>query len=118
MEYADGTRRILYRFSAHSLCGKSNFSEDFKMSKTKSTEEFIQYHKDGSIWARGQVIGDVPEGYWEWFRKEGTIMRSGSFRNGIQIGKWTTYDKQGAVYKVTDMKDDPKNTKKTIVERQ
>lgn len=87
------------------------------MGNLKGIEEFIQYHKDGSIWGKGQVIGVVPEGYWEWFRKEGTIMRSGRFRAGIQVGEWTTYDKDGAVYKVTDMKDGPKNGKKAVVER-
>jgi antitoxin component YwqK of YwqJK toxin-antitoxin module len=80
-------------------------------------QEFIQYHKDGSIWAKGQLFGDLPTGYWEWFRKDGTIMRSGYFRDGIQVGMWTTYDKQGAVYKVTDKKDGRKGAAKTIVER-
>lgn len=63
----------------------------------------IEYHKDGSVWAKGQTLNGVPVGYWEWFRKEGTIMRSGSFDEaGNQVGEWTTYDRQGAVYKVTD----------------
>jgi antitoxin component YwqK of YwqJK toxin-antitoxin module len=87
------------------------------MSSNINSEEFIQYHKDGSIWARGQVAGDLPTGYWEWFRKDGKIMRSGYFRDGIQVGKWTTYDKNGNVYKVTDMKDGKKNSKKTVVKR-
>ena len=65
--------------------------------------EHIQYHKDGSVWARGQTIGSVPTGYWEWFRKDGVRMRSGHFDNGQQVGDWTTYDKTGAVYKVTSM---------------
>ena len=87
------------------------------MSAQPEAEEFNQYHKDGSVWAKGQVVGDVPTGYWEWFRKDGTIMRSGYFRDGIQVGEWTTYDKHGAVYKVTDNKDGRKGAKKTIVER-
>lgn len=87
------------------------------MSGLQGVEDFIQYHKDGSIWGKGQVIGDVPEGYWEWFRKTGTIMRSGVFRAGIQVGEWTTYDKDGAVYKVTDMKEGPKNAQKSTVKR-
>lgn len=61
----------------------------------------IQYHKDGSIWAKGEMEDEVMEGYWEWFRKDGTKMRSGYFRNGKQSGEWTTYDKEGKVYKVT-----------------
>ena len=79
------------------------------MNSNIKSEEFIQYHTDGSVWAKGQVIGDIPTGYWEWFRKDGTIMRSGYFHDGIQVGKWTTYDKNGAVYKVTDMKDGKKD---------
>jgi antitoxin component YwqK of YwqJK toxin-antitoxin module len=64
----------------------------------------IQVHKDGSIWAKGQTIGDVPTGYWEWFRKDGTRMRAGFFDDGKQVGEWTTYDRKGRVYKVTKMK--------------
>ncbi len=61
----------------------------------------VKYHKDGSIWAKGEMEDRVMVGYWEWFRKDGTIMRSGYFENGKQVGKWTTYDKKGNVFKVT-----------------
>ena len=71
--------------------------------KPKSTEH-IQYHRDGSVWAKGQMDGEVMVGYWEWFRKDGAKMRSGHFENGEQVGEWTTYDKHGEVYKVTKMK--------------
>jgi antitoxin component YwqK of YwqJK toxin-antitoxin module len=64
--------------------------------------EHIEYHKDGSIWARKQSRGDAPIGYWEWFRKEGTIMRSGYFEDGEPTGEWTMYDRQGSVHKITD----------------
>jgi len=64
----------------------------------------IRYHKDGSIWAKGQTIDDVLTGYWEWFRKDGTRLRSGCFENGKQTGEWTTYDQKGRVYKVTKIK--------------
>ena len=80
------------------------------MAKKKSTaREHIEYHRDGSIWARGKKIDGVLTGYWEWFRKDGTKMRSGKFENGEQIGEWTTYDKNGEVYKVTIIK--PKKAK-------
>jgi hypothetical protein len=46
----------------------------------------VIYHKDGSIWARGEMKGDVCVGYWEWFRKDGSRMRSGSFtQEGKQV---------------------------------
>jgi antitoxin component YwqK of YwqJK toxin-antitoxin module len=67
-------------------------------------KERVDYHKDGSIRAKGQTIGDVLTGYWEWFRKDGTKLRSGSFKDGKQIGEWTTYDAKGQVFKVTKMK--------------
>jgi antitoxin component YwqK of YwqJK toxin-antitoxin module len=63
------------------------------------------YHKDGSLWAKGNMVNDVLEGYWEWFRKDGTKMRSGHFRNGQPISEWITYDKCGEVYKITISKD-------------
>jgi antitoxin component YwqK of YwqJK toxin-antitoxin module len=64
----------------------------------------VEYHRDGSVWAKGQTVHGVPTGYWEWFRKDGTRMRSGSFQHGEQVGEWTTYDRQGKVYKVTQIK--------------
>ena len=73
------------------------------MSKSKQTEpeEYVKYHKDGSVWAKGQKLDGELIGYWEWFRKNGTRLRSGHFENGEPVGEWTTYDKNGEVYKVT-----------------
>lgn len=65
------------------------------------TIKHIEYHKDGSVWAKGDMIEGMPEGYWEWFRIDGTKMRSGYYKDGRQVGDWTTYDKKGKVYKVT-----------------
>lgn len=64
----------------------------------------IEYHKDGTIWAKGNMVDGVCDGYWEWFRKDGTKMRSGSFKKGQQIGKWITYDKKGQEFKVIMIK--------------
>lgn len=72
--------------------------------KKPKPEPHTHYHKDGSVWARGQTIDGVATGYWEWFRKDGVRMRSGHFEAGAQVGQWTTYDKEGEVYKVTTMK--------------
>jgi antitoxin component YwqK of YwqJK toxin-antitoxin module len=72
-------------------------------AKKTSARLVVNYHKDGSIWSKGKVIDDQPDGYWEWFRKDGVIMRSGYFNKGIQTGEWTTYDKKGKVYKVTQI---------------
>jgi antitoxin component YwqK of YwqJK toxin-antitoxin module len=73
-------------------------------AKFRSLKPQIKYHRDGSLWAKGQTLDGVLTGYWEWFRKDGTKMRSGTFDNGQQVGEWTTYDKQGRVYKVTTIK--------------
>ncbi|MCZ2473205.1 hypothetical protein G9H62_10155 [Aquirufa ecclesiirivi] len=67
-------------------------------------EEFRLYHRDGSLWAKGQQINGVSTGYWEWFRKDGTKLRSGYFMEGEQYGEWITYDKTGKVYKISQMK--------------
>ncbi len=64
-------------------------------------KEHTTYHKDGSIWAKGQLIDEKMDGYWEWFRTDGTKMRSGHFKDGKQVGEWITYDTAGKVYKVT-----------------
>jgi antitoxin component YwqK of YwqJK toxin-antitoxin module len=73
--------------------------------KSNSSKPHIHYHKDGTVWARGTMSGEVMTGYWEWFRKDGTKMRSGHFDNkGQQSGEWITYDKSGQIYKVTNLK--------------
>ena len=75
-------------------------SRSKKIKKTK----YIKYHNDGTIWAKGTMAGDQPDGYWEWYRKTGVIMRSGYFDKGKQVGEWTTYDAKGNIYKVTKIK--------------
>lgn len=71
----------------------------------QKTTPHIVRHKDGSIWAKGNMVDEECDGYWEWFRKDGTRMRSGHFNKGKQVGEWITYDKQGNVFKKTMMKD-------------
>jgi hypothetical protein len=78
-------------------------------TKRTSGIKHIEYHKDGSVWAKGKTIDGVPAGYWEWFRKDGTKLRSGRFERGEQAGEWITYDKKGAKYKVTRMKPKTKH---------
>jgi len=73
-------------------------------SKATNPQPHVEYHRDGSVWAKGERLHKVPVGYWEWFRKDGTKLRSGYFENGEQTGEWTTYDRQGKVYKVTRIK--------------
>ena len=73
-----------------------------KPSKATRSKLHTIYHNNGSIWAKGKMVGGVCDGYWEWFRKDGTKMRSGYFKKGKQVGKWTTYDKKGKVVKVTN----------------
>lgn len=77
-------------------------------SKKSVTRPHEHFHKDGSLWARGQLKDGVMEGYWEWFRKSGSRMRTGWFSHGTQVGEWTTYREDGSVVKVTVMK--PKRT--------
>ncbi len=67
-------------------------------------KKYTHYHKDGTVWAKGQMLGKKMDGFWVWFRKKGSKMRSGYFENGKQTGKWTTYDKKGRIVKVTVMK--------------
>ena len=64
----------------------------------------VHRHKDGTLWATGEMLDGQMTGYWEWFRKDGSRMRSGSFVNGEQVGDWTTFDKTGRVVKITKMK--------------
>jgi antitoxin component YwqK of YwqJK toxin-antitoxin module len=77
-------------------------------TKNAIAETHIEYHKDGSILAKGKAINGIPTGHWEWFRKDGTRMRSGYFEDGNQVGEWTTYDRKGNVVKITTMKSKAK----------
>ena len=62
----------------------------------------IKYHANGNtIWSKGKIIANQPEGYWEWYRIDSTIKRSGHFDKGVPVGEWTTYDDEGKIYKVT-----------------
>lgn len=63
----------------------------------------IKYHANGkTIWSKGKVIDDQPEGYWEWYRTDGTLKRSGHFEKGEPVGEWVTYDSKGDHYKTTN----------------
>jgi antitoxin component YwqK of YwqJK toxin-antitoxin module len=64
-------------------------------------KQHVAYHKDGSIWAKGNMVNGECDGYWEWFRKNGTKMRSGHFIKGKQVGEWITYNNIGKRHKVT-----------------
>jgi hypothetical protein len=65
----------------------------------------VKYHANGKTkFAKGKVVDDQPNGYWEWYRPDGTLKRSGYFNNGEPVGEWTTYDQKGAIYKVTNKK--------------
>lgn len=96
-------KRIV-KFRAQEDRGKAK-TKEIKRNKKLSTKNYIKHHNDGTIWAKGQTLNDIPEGYWEWFRKDGTLMRSGFFSKGKQVGVWTTYDNNGKVYKTTEMKN-------------
>ena len=61
----------------------------------------IKYHKNGRLWAKGEMENGSLEGYWEWFRLDGTKMRSGYFKAGKQVGEWITYDKKGNPFRST-----------------
>lgn len=63
----------------------------------------IKYHANGkTVWSKGKIIEDQPDGYWEWYRSDGTIKRSGYFDMGNPIGEWITYDRKGEKYKITN----------------
>ena len=62
----------------------------------------IKFHTNGqTIWSKGKIADDKPEGYWEWYRIDGTIKRSGHFDKGEPVGQWITYDSKGQVYKIS-----------------
>jgi antitoxin component YwqK of YwqJK toxin-antitoxin module len=62
----------------------------------------IKYHdKSQSIWSKGMMVNDQPDGFWQWYRKDGTLKRSGYFKNGEPVGEWITYDSAGQPYKIT-----------------
>ena len=82
--------------------GKSDKAMPQQKTEVKDGVTY-KYHADGtSIFAKGNVRGGKPDGYWQWYRKDGTKKRSGYFTDGDATGNWTTYDTKGNVYKVTE----------------
>lgn len=62
----------------------------------------IKYHANkNTMWSKGKMVNDLPEGYWEWYRVDGTLKRSGYFEKGEPVGEWNTYDEKGNLYKTT-----------------
>ncbi|XKE95462.1 hypothetical protein LG326_03765 [Metaplanococcus flavidus] len=86
--------------------------ENCDLKQTKSVKEkklevidgvTIKYHANGkTIWSKGRIIDEQPEGYWEWYRVDGTLKRSGHFEKGEPVGEWITYDSKGEKYKTTN----------------
>lgn len=67
----------------------------------------IKYHANGkTIWSKGKIINDQPDGYWEWYRTDGTIKRSGYFELGVPVGEWITYSNNCEKYKITNRDKD------------
>ncbi len=79
-------------------------SSKVKQKKMELIDGFtIKYHANGNtMWSKGKLVEDQPEGYWEWYRLDGTIKRSGHFEKGEPVGEWITYDEQGKVHKTTN----------------
>lgn len=75
-----------------------------KEKKREIVDDYtIKYHANGkTIWSKGKVIDETPDGYWEWYRLDGTIKRSGYFNMGDPVGEWVTYDSKGQKYKTTN----------------
>lgn len=75
-----------------------------KEKKIEVIDDFtIKYHARGdTIWSKGKMIEDQPDGYWEWYRIDGSLKRSGYFKMGNPVGIWITYDSEGKVYKTTN----------------
>lgn len=86
--------------------------ENCDLKPTKSVKEkklevidgvTIKYHANGkTIWSKGKILDEQPEGYWEWYRADGTVKRSGHFEKGEPVGEWITYDGKGEKYKTTN----------------
>lgn len=63
----------------------------------------IKYHANNkTMWSKGKIVNDLPEGYWEWYRVDGSLKRSGYFEKGEPVGEWITYDVNGKHYKTTN----------------
>jgi antitoxin component YwqK of YwqJK toxin-antitoxin module len=75
--------------------------------KEKKLEELdgyiIKYHANGTtMWSKGKMVDEKPQGYWEWYRADGTLKRSGYFEKGNPVGEWITYDQFGKKYKTSN----------------
>lgn len=55
----------------------------------------IEYHKDGTIRAKGTLKDGKRDGYWKWYRKDGSKMKTGYFKEGKRAKEWMKYDNNG-----------------------
>ena len=71
------------------------------MAAAKPVREIIKYG-DGTVKARGQLLGGELHGAWKFFRLDGSLMRSGTFDRGRQVGLWKTFTRNGDLVKSTN----------------
>ena len=90
-----------------SVVAKRTSQKSAKVAKKAAAKPHVIHHRDGSLYARGQMLDGQMHGFWSFFRKGGSIMRSGSFDRGVQTGTWTTYANDGQIVKVSEMKPKP-----------
>lgn len=59
----------------------------------------IEYHKDGTIRAKGKLKDGKRDGYWKFYRADGTKLKTGFYTYGELTKDWMMYDKKGKLIK-------------------
>ncbi|MCU0433134.1 MAG: tetratricopeptide repeat protein [Bacteroidia bacterium] len=67
----------------------------------------IEYHPNGSKAAEGELVNNLREGEWKFFREEGGWLESKfEYKRGLRDGASTTYHANGRIESKGDYKDD------------
>jgi hypothetical protein len=81
-------------------------------TRTQREELRLDRHKEGTIRAKGRMLGGLLHGYWEWFRNR---PNQDAFRilRPRQAGEWKTYARDGRLVRVTELRPEEKEREPT-----
>jgi antitoxin component YwqK of YwqJK toxin-antitoxin module len=81
-----------------SLCTRSKQKKDIAAADYQSLNYFKSAgsssewkNESGVLIAKGQLVNNLPIGYWKYFYTNGYIESEGFYENGLYTGKWIKY---------------------------
>lgn len=90
-------------FSAALLCLSFTIKAQTD-NQPKADGNYVVYHKNGAVKAKGNYLNSKREGEWIYFHDNGNVALKKNFSNGNPTGEWAYYNENGSlVMKVDDI---------------